>query len=87
VDKPQFTWRKWKLGLAVAIMLSLFVAGSGLDSSWNWMSFVRVFCIACLTHMGAFLKTHPIEDITDTRTVTKTDVQQTTVVTSATPKP
>lgn len=87
MDQPQFTWRKWKLGLFIAILLSLLVAGSGLDSSWNWMSFVRVFCIACATHLGAYLKSHPVESIEDTRVITRTDVQQTTFVTSATPKP
>lgn len=58
------SWKRWKLGVAVSIVLSLLVAGSGLTAGMNWKSFVAVFCTAAITHLGAFLKDHPIEQIT-----------------------
>ena len=63
-------WRKWKLGAAVSIILSLMVAGSGLAVGTTWKQFVAVFCAAAVTHFGSFLKEHPIESI-ETTTITK----------------
>lgn len=59
-----FAWRKWKLGIVVSIVLSLLVAGSGLAAGIKWQAFVAVLCTALLTHVGAFLKDHPVDAIT-----------------------
>lgn len=58
------SWRRWKLGVAVAIMLSLFVAGAGVVANMGWKAFIAVFCAACVTHFGSFIKDHPVESIT-----------------------
>jgi hypothetical protein len=66
------SWRRWKLGIAVALALSFFVAGAGLTQGMKWQAFVAVLCAACVTHFGSFLKDHPVEQITyDTETKTK----------------
>ncbi len=59
----KFCWRKWKLGLVIAIVLSFLVAGSGLAAGAHWQAFVAVLCTALLTHLGSFLKEHPVDDI------------------------
>lgn len=58
-----FAWRKWKLGVAVSVFLSLLVAGSGLSAGMQWRAFVAVLCTAMLTHLGTFLKDHPVDAI------------------------
>ncbi len=62
-------WKRWKLGMVVAIVLSFIVAGSGVAAGMHWQAFISVLCTALLTHMGAFLKDHPIEQVSfDTET-------------------
>ena len=58
-----FAWRKWKLGLAVSVVLALLVAGSGLAAGMHWQAFISVLCMALLTHLGAFLKDHPVDAV------------------------
>lgn len=66
-------WRAWKLGVVIAVAMSLLVAGSGLVHGMDWQAFLAVFCTACLTHLGTFLKDHPPDQISfDTETITKT---------------
>ena len=36
-----FAWRKWKLGLAVSVILALLVAGSGLAAGMHWQALSR----------------------------------------------
>lgn len=59
-----FAWRKWKLGVAVSVVLALLVAGSGVAAGMHWQAFVSVLCMALLTHLGAFLKDHPVDAVT-----------------------
>lgn len=67
------SWRRWKIGLVVTVILSLLVAGAGLTVGMKWQAFVAVFCAACVTHFGSFLKDHPVESITfDTGEIRKT---------------
>jgi uncharacterized membrane protein YeiH len=66
------SWRRWKLGVLVSVVLSLFVAGAGLAAGMKWQAFISVLCTALVTHFGSFLKDHPIEQITwDTDQITK----------------
>lgn len=66
------SWRKWKLGVAVALFLSLLVAGSGLAAGMKWQAFIAVLCSAAVTHFGAFLKDHSVDSISfNTETITK----------------
>lgn len=58
------SWRRWRLGVVVTVVLSLIVAGAGLSAGMKWQAFLAVFCTALLTHFGSFLKDHPLEQIT-----------------------
>lgn len=58
-------WKRWKLGCTVAVVMSALVAGAGLSGDMGWKSFAAVFCTACLTHLGTFLKDHPIDQALD----------------------
>jgi len=58
-------WRKWKIGLVIAVFFGLLTAGSGLAGSMNWKSFVAVLCTALLTNLGSYLKTHSVDDLPD----------------------
>lgn len=56
-------WRRWRLGILVALVLSGLVAGSALTAGCSWQVLVSVFCTAAITHLGAFLNEHPVEQI------------------------
>ena len=56
-------WSKWRMGCAVSLVLSLFVAGAGLSAGASWKVFLSVFCSAALTHLGSWLKDHPVEEV------------------------
>lgn len=58
------SWRSWKLGILVALAMSLFVALAGLTAGMKWQAFLAVFGAGCLTHFGTFLKDHPVDQIT-----------------------
>lgn len=65
------------MGVAVAVVMSLIVAGAGVVAGMHWQAFVAVFCAACGTHLGTFLKDHPVEQITfDTEVRTKNGATQ-----------
>jgi hypothetical protein len=51
------------MGCLVSLVLSLFVAGAGLSAGASWKVFLSVFCSAALTHLGSWLKDHPVEQI------------------------
>lgn len=65
---PMFSWKQWRVGLLIAVLLSLCVAGAGLSAGMGWKPFVAVFCSACLTNLGAYLKQHPIDQVEDDTT-------------------
>lgn len=56
-------WRKWILGCAVSLFLSLVVAGTGYEAGMSWKAFVAVLCTSIATHFGAYLTEHPVEKI------------------------
>lgn len=67
-------WRNWKVGCVASILMSLFVAGSGLTGNMGWRSFIAVFCTAAVTHFGAFIYQNPADKISfDTSQITKQD--------------
>jgi hypothetical protein len=51
------------MGCVVSLVLSLFVAGAGLSAGASWKVFLSVFCSAALTHLGSWLKDHPVEEV------------------------
>ncbi len=60
------TWKKWKIGLWIAIAFGLFNAGAGLVGDMGWKSFVAVLCASWMSNLGAYLMKHPVEDVQDT---------------------
>lgn len=58
-------WRKWRAGLAIAGASALLTAGLSLTDEMNGRAFLRVLCASFLTVGGAYLKTHPVEDVND----------------------
>jgi hypothetical protein len=73
------SWRRWKLGVLVSIVLSLIVAGAGVAAGIHWQAFVSVLCAALLTHFGSFLQQNPVEkiDFNDTAMITRASVAAT----------
>lgn len=59
------SWKKWKLGLIVAIVCGILTAGAGVAAGMKWQAFIAVLCTALLTNLGNFLVNHPIDDIED----------------------
>lgn len=57
------SWRRWKLGVGVSICLSLFVALAGVTAGMGWKPFLAVLGAALVSHFGAFIKDHPVEQI------------------------
>lgn len=73
----RISWRQWKLGFFVALLLSLFVALAGLTAGMHWQAFLAVFGAAGVTHFGAFLTQHPPEQVSfDTELRTNQPKQQ-----------
>ena len=68
-------WKKWRVGLFVATLYSLAVAGSTALVGGNWKVFLAAFCTALITNWSAYLKQHPIEDIQDTQFLKKENVK------------
>ena len=63
-----FSWRKWRVGLCIAIFCGLLNAGAGAMIGMSWQAFVSVLCASLLTNLLTYLKDHPIEAIDDTDT-------------------
>ena len=45
------------------MLLSAFVALAGLTAGGSWKVFLAVFGSAAMTHYGAWMKQHPVEEI------------------------
>lgn len=63
-EENNMNWKRWKIGVVVSLVLSLFVAGAGMTAGANWKVFIATFCAAALTHFGSFVNEHPVEKIT-----------------------
>lgn len=58
-------WKKWRIGLVIAIFCGVLTAGAGLMDSMSWKSFTAVLCTALLTNLLNFLRQHPVEAVVD----------------------
>lgn len=58
-----YNWKKWKVGCVVSLFMSLLVAGAGYEAGMSLQAFLVVFCAAAVTHFGAFLHEHPVDQI------------------------
>lgn len=71
-------WKQWKLGAVVSVVLAALCAGASWKTGMHWTDLIPVFCVACATHFGAYLKDHPTDQISfDTTTITKPPESQT----------
>lgn len=58
-------WKKWKIGLMIAVVCGLLNAGAGLVAGMSWQAFIAVVCTSLLTNGLTFLKDHPLESVVD----------------------
>ena len=59
------TWKKWKVGCAIAVVFGLLSAGASLADGMHWRSFVAVLCTSLATHLGAYWMKHPVEEVVE----------------------
>jgi hypothetical protein len=57
------SWKRWKLGLVVAIACGCLSGLAGLAVGMTWRAFVAVMAMSLLTHFLAFLKDHPWDQV------------------------
>lgn len=84
----QFSWKRWKLGLVVAIMAGAFQAlvAWAASKSIDLKGVTLIFAANVGTSGLLFLNQHPVEDIAfDTSSITKPAVPPTPPPTSPTP--
>jgi hypothetical protein len=62
---PTTTWKKWRIGFWIAVLLGTLSAGAGLAAGMKWQAFVAVLCTSLLTHIGAYLMKSPLDDVQD----------------------
>lgn len=56
-------WKAWKLGAMVSIVLSVFVAMAGVAVGMTLHAFIAVLGAALVSHFGAFIFQHPVDEI------------------------
>lgn len=49
----------------IAIVCAALTVGAGYSAGLKLAQIIPMFCVACLTNLGNYLKQHPIEDIAD----------------------
>lgn len=62
-EQAKLSWKKWVIGLSVAILFGLLTAGAGLVAGMQWQAFVAVLCASLATNLGAYLMKHPVESV------------------------
>ncbi|MDE2098686.1 MAG: hypothetical protein KGL39_15640 [Patescibacteria group bacterium] len=66
------TWKKWRVGFWLTILLGCLSAGAGVAVGMTWQAFVAVLCTSLLTHIAAYMIKSPIEQVDDNPTQPKT---------------
>jgi hypothetical protein len=66
-EKTRMSLKKWLMGAAASLFLSLLVACAAMVAGADWWVFLSVFGTAAGTHFSAWMKQHPIEEIDDTK--------------------
>jgi len=69
-------YKKWRLGLLLAIACGLLNAAAGLVDSMSLKSFCVVLALAIYTNVKNYLTGNPIEDISDTSFTTNPQSSQ-----------
>lgn len=60
---PKITWKKWRVGLLVTILLGLLSGCAGLATGMSCQAFIAVVSTSLVTHIVAYLSKSPIEEI------------------------
>jgi hypothetical protein len=58
------TWKKWRVGLWLAIGFGVLTAGIG-GLTGNWKTFVSVLCSSVIGQVTSYLMKSPISDVQD----------------------
>ena len=59
------TWKKWRVGLWLAIGVAILSAGAGVASDMSWRQFVALLCSTLLSGVTGYLSKSPLEDVED----------------------
>ena len=59
------TWKKWRVGLWLAIAIALLSAGAGVAADMTWRQFVALLSSSLLSGLSGYVTKSPIEDIED----------------------
>ena len=62
---PKTTWKKWRVGLWLAIGIALLTAGAGIASDMTARQFVALLCSCLLSGIVSYLAKSPLEDVED----------------------
>ena len=62
------TWKKWRIGFWISVLLGTLSAGAGLAVGMTWQAATAVLCTSLLTHIGAYLIKSPLESVEDNET-------------------
>jgi len=62
---PKTTWKKWRVGLWLAIGIAILTAGAGVASDMSWRQFVALVCSCLLSGIVSYLAKSPLEDVED----------------------
>jgi hypothetical protein len=65
--QPSFSWRQWRMGLAVAVAAAVLNSGVAYSAGGSLKVIIGTFCTSLMTVGPAYLKQHPIEEIQDSR--------------------
>lgn len=83
VDKGQqrkeketlMSMKKWRIGFTVAIAFGLLSAGASIADGFRLTTFIAVLCTSLATHLGAYLMKHPVEEISEVNSASKTKTE------------
>ena len=62
---PKTTWKKWRVGLLLAVLLGVLSGCAGLAAGMDWRAFSAVVATSLVTHIGAYLAKSPLEEVED----------------------
>ena len=70
-EKLKISWRKWRLGFALAIGSAVLNGLAVMACDANWKAILASFAVAVGTSLKNYVTQFPIEDIEDTQIIQK----------------